>query len=328
MSIHCSTFCDPRPVTRRAAGLGAWRGTRARPTRIFYGNALTYIFGYSKPLSHVAGTDRGAGPGPGGNHARIAGQDGHRARAAAAASAARPAGGSRARAPRSRCSTSTPRRPRRPSRRSRRRRDRRRRSPATSPTTQRSTRGRRGARGARPHRRARQQRRLGRLPSLRQDQAGGMGQLIAINLTGALNMHHAVLPEMAQRRARPRSSTSPPTPRASAPRARRSTPPARRAWSPSPRPSRASTRATASRQRRLSRPHRNGAVRRLQRRRRQSGEAEGGVSALHPARPHRPARRPSRRDPVLRQRRRRLHHRTGAQRFRRPDDGGLSRRSP
>ena len=63
-------------------------------------------------------------------------------------------------------------------------------------------RGGSGARGVRPHRRARQQRRLGHLPSLPQDHAGGMAaSLIAINLVGALNLHHAVLPDMAQRRS-------------------------------------------------------------------------------------------------------------------------------
>ena len=45
---------------------------------------------------------------------------------------------------------------------------------------------------------------------------------------------------------------------------------------------------------------------------------------VDPARPHRPARRPPRRGRLLRQRRRRLHHRPGAQRLRRPDDARLS----
>ena len=59
-------------------------------------------------------------------------------------------------------------------------------------------------------------------------------KLIAVNLTGALHMHHAVLPGMAAR-GPAGSSTSPPTRRGSARRARRSTPPARAASSPSPR---------------------------------------------------------------------------------------------
>src|SRR5208282_941417 len=49
---------------------------------------------------------------------------------------------------------------------------------------------------------------------------------------------------------------------------------------------------------------------------------------LDPARPHRPAGRPARRDPVLRQRRRRLRHRPGAERLRRPDDGRLTHNPP
>jgi 2-hydroxycyclohexanecarboxyl-CoA dehydrogenase len=54
-------------------------------------------------------------------------------------------------------------------------------------------------------------------------------KLIAINLVGALHMHHAVLPGMAER-SRAASSTWPPMRRAWAPRARRSTPPARAGW--------------------------------------------------------------------------------------------------
>ena len=52
-------------------------------------------------------------------------------------------------------------------------------------------------------------------------------KLIAINLTGALHMHHAVLPGMAARKTA--SSTSPPTRAAWAPPAKRCTQPARAA---------------------------------------------------------------------------------------------------
>ena len=65
-------------------------------------------------------------------------------------------------------------------------------------------RGRRRGRhrcATRAHRRAGEQRRLGRVQALHQDQRRReWDKLIAINLTGALHMHHAVLPGMAARK--------------------------------------------------------------------------------------------------------------------------------
>src|SRR6218665_3984697 len=83
-------------------------------------------------------------------------------------------------------------------------------------------------------------------------------RLIAINLTGALHMHHAVLPGMVQRSpgrgcpagcsaAPAASSTSRPMRRVAAPPARPSTPPARAVWWHCPRPWPANMPARASR---------------------------------------------------------------------------------
>ena len=148
-------------------------------------------------------------------------------------------------------------------------------------------------------------------------------KLIAINLTGALHMHHAVLPGMVARKARPHRQHR--LRRRARRLVRRG---GLRRLQGRPRRLLQDDRARACaardhRQRRLPRPDRHGAVRRLQGRRRQSGKAGRGLHPLDPARPHRPARRPAGRDPVLRQRRRRLRHRPGAQRLRRPDDGRL-----
>ena len=71
-------------------------------------------------------------------------------------------------------------------------------------------------------------------------------KLIAVNLTGALHMHHAVLPGMAARKRGRIVNIASDAARVGS-SARRSTPPARAAWSPSPRPSRANIRATGSR---------------------------------------------------------------------------------
>ena len=80
----------------------------------------------------------------------------------------------------------------------------------------------------------------------RRPNASDWERLIAINLIGALNMHHAVLPGMVEPRRADGSSTSPPTPRASAPRAKPSMPPARAASSRSRKQSPASMPVTAS----------------------------------------------------------------------------------
>ncbi len=71
-------------------------------------------------------------------------------------------------------------------------------------------------------------------------------KLIAINLTDALHMHHAVLPGLAARKAGRIVNIASDAGRVSAPPARRCTRPARAAWWPSPRPSRASMHGTAS----------------------------------------------------------------------------------
>ena len=156
---------------------------------------------------------------------------------------------------------------------------------------------------ARPDRRARQQRRLGRFPPLHQDRARAVGQADRRSISsGALHMHHAVLPGMAARK-RAASSTSRRTRRASAPRARRSTRPARAAWCLLQDHRARACAARRHRQRGLSRADRHRALRRIQGGRRQSREADGGFHPLDPARPHRPAGRPAWRDPVLRQRR-------------------------
>jgi 2-hydroxycyclohexanecarboxyl-CoA dehydrogenase len=70
-------------------------------------------------------------------------------------------------------------------------------------------------------------------------------RLIAINLVGALHMHHSVLPDMVARRGGA-LSTWPPMRPASVLRAKPSTPPARAGWWLFPRPWRASMPATAS----------------------------------------------------------------------------------
>ena len=118
-------------------------------------------------------------------------------------------------------------------------------SPATSPIVPSRRRRRRRRDRFRPHRYSGQQRRLGCFPPFLKTEPAQWDKLIAINLTGALNMHHAVLPRMAAREPAA-SSTSPPTPPASALGAKRSTPPARAGWSRFPRPWRVSIRGTGS----------------------------------------------------------------------------------
>ena len=59
----------------------------------------------------------------------------------------------------------------------------------------------RGERVARADRCARQQCRMGHLQAVSQDIAVDWQKLIAINLTGAFIMHHAVLPQMVERRS-------------------------------------------------------------------------------------------------------------------------------
>ena len=153
-------------------------------------------------------------------------------------------------------------------------------------------------------------------------------KLIAINLTGALHMHHAVLPGMAARKkGRIVNIASD----------------AARVGSSGEAVYAACKGGLVAFSKTIAREHaRHGItvnvvcpgptdtalLRRLQGRRRQPREADGSLHALHPARPHRPARRPARRDPVLRQRRRRLRHRPGAQRVRRPDDERLTPATP
>ena len=147
-----------------------------------------------------------------------------------------------------------------------------------------------------PDRRAGQQRRLGRLQALHQDRAGAVGQADrhqpdrraahaprgAARHGGAQEGPHRqhrvrcgarrLLGRGGLRRlqGRPGGVLQDHRPRACAPRHHR--------------------------QRRLPRADRHRAVRRLQGRRRQPREADGSVHALDPAGPHRPARRPARRD--------------------------------
>ncbi|MGN5477081.1 SDR family NAD(P)-dependent oxidoreductase [Cupriavidus basilensis] len=143
-------------------------------------------------------------------------------------------------------------------------------------------------------------------------------RLIAINLTGALHMHHAVLPAMVERK-RGASSASRRMQRAWGRPAKRSIPHARAGWSFSKTIAREHARHGITVNVVCPGADTDRAVRRLQAGRRQSREAHGSLHAFDPARPHRPARRPARRHCVLCQRRRRIHHRTGAQRVRRTD---------
>ena len=130
-------------------------------------------------------------------------------------------------------------------------------------------------------------------------------KLIAINLTGALHMHHAVLPGMAARKTG---------------RIVNIASDAARVGSSGEAVYAACKGGLVAFSKTIAREHaRHGITVNVvcpgptdtalfadyKRRRGQSREADGGVHALHSARPHRPARRPAGRDRVFRQRRRR-----------------------
>ncbi len=119
-------------------------------------------------------------------------------------------------------------------------------------------------------------------------------KLIAINLTGALHMHHAVLPGMAARKAGRIVNIASDAARvgSSGEAVYAACKGGLVAFSEDHR-----ARARPPRhhgQRGVPRPDRHRAVRRLQGRRRQSREADGSLHALDSAGPHRPAGRPAR----------------------------------
>jgi NAD(P)-dependent dehydrogenase (short-subunit alcohol dehydrogenase family) len=147
-------------------------------------------------------------------------------------------------------------------------------------------------------------------------------KLIAINLTGALHMLHAVLPGMAERKAGRIVNIASDAARGGSSgeavysackgglvalsktlareHARQASP---STWSA---PARPTPRCWLA-YRRRARPR----------------QADRGLPQRHPAGPPGPARRPGQRHRLLRQRRRWLHHRPGHQRLRRPDHARL-----
>jgi 2-hydroxycyclohexanecarboxyl-CoA dehydrogenase len=144
-------------------------------------------------------------------------------------------------------------------------------------------------------------------------------RLIAINLTGALHMHHAVLPGMVARKAGRIVNVASD---------------AARVGSSGEAVYAACKGGLVALSKTLAREHaRHGITVNVvcpgptdtallaerTKGRRQPREAGGGLHPRHPAGPPGPAGRPGRRHRLLRQRRRRLRHRPGAERVRRPD---------